>query len=220
MDLDLIYKNENEKEGRFEELYEYQEFYLVKENNAFKIILEKSSNNIIIKCRNYEIQFNNRDLSILTKDDFKSIDDSYDFINSIFEENKVFIQEIVNNYFIKLILKIDINQKEKDFEIILLYNYKSEDFKFNDIKYNYNKLLDEVNNLKEKITSCEKKVEKINEFYKTPNSKNKEKEYFSNTILNPYNIKYEKEITDDSYAYSALDKTFSLFKSIEDTLKR
>ena len=212
MDQNIIYKNEKEDDIRFEKIYGYQEYYLIKENNAFKIIIEKTSNNIIIKCRNYEIKFNNRDLSLLTKVEFKTIDDSYDFINNIFEENKVIIQEIKNYYFIKLILKIHINHEEKNIEITLLRNDKSEIFTLNEIIYNYKELLNDVNILKEKYKILEKEVENIS------NPIIEEIDDFSNITLDNYNIQYKKEITYDSFANTALDNTFSIFKSIEDIL--
>jgi hypothetical protein len=90
-------------------LIEYEEYFLIKENNVFKFIIEKEYNNIIIKCQNYEKHININDLSILNKSLFKNIDDAYEYINNLFENNKVNIKDIhINflnfiNYFVCLI---------------------------------------------------------------------------------------------------------------------
>ena len=120
--------NINNEEMQFDELYEYQEYYLIKGNNAFKIKIEKTDNNILIKCKNYEIQFNNYDLSFLTKMEFHSIDQSYNYIVKIFEECKVIIKDILYNQTMKLILKIIINNKEKDIELVLIYNNENKNY--------------------------------------------------------------------------------------------
>ena len=89
-----------------EDILKYDEFYLIKENNAYKIIIEKLKNEILIKCKNYEIKLNNNDLSILSKSIINTIDEAYQFIINIFEYNKVIIKEIIINKSIKLLLKI------------------------------------------------------------------------------------------------------------------
>ena len=113
------YVNEN---IAFENLIEYEEYYLIKENNAYKFIIGKEKNEIIIKCKNYEIKLNNNHLSILSKSILNSVDDSYEFIINIFEENKAKIKNITINKTIQLLLKIYIYNKEKDIEMILVYN--------------------------------------------------------------------------------------------------
>ena len=48
-------------------LYNIQEYYLIKENIVYKFLIEKNDKNIITKCENYIISFNHNDLSFLTK---------------------------------------------------------------------------------------------------------------------------------------------------------
>ena len=102
-----------------EDILKYDEFYLIKENNAYKIIIEELNNEILIKYKNYEIKLNNNDLSILSKSIINTIDEAYQYTINLFEYNKVIIKEIIINKSIKLYLKIYINNIEK----ILKYYY-------------------------------------------------------------------------------------------------
>ena len=215
--MSLNFLDENKEDNSINELYEYQEYYLVKEKNAFKIIVEKMKNNIIIKSKNYEIEFNNNDLSLLTKVEFESINEAYEFIIDLFEDNKVYINNIMKKQLMKLILKIDINRKVKDFEIILLYNNEKQNINLNQINSNYNKLLEDIHILKEKIKIFTNKIEKSNDFHNNFII-DKPKDNANNIILNPNKINYLGEITEDSYAYTALDNTLIFFKSIQDIL--
>ena len=215
--MSLNFLDENKEDNSINELYEYQEYYLVKEKNAFKIIVEKMKNNIIIKSKNYEIEFNNNDLSLLTKVEFESINEAYEFIIDLFEDNKVYINNIMKKQLMKLILKIDINRKVKDFEIILLYNNEKQNINLNQINSNYNKLLEDIHILKEKIKIFTNKIEKSNDFHNNFII-DKPKDNANNIILNPNKINYLGEITEDSYASTALDNTLIFFKSIQDIL--
>ena len=136
-----------------EDILKYDEFYLIKDNNAYKIIIEKLKNEILIKCKNYEIKLNNNDLSILSKSKINTIDEAYQFLINIFEYNKVIIKEIIINKSIKLLLKVYMNNIEKDIEISLAYN-KNNNNKIN-IYMNENNeikiLKDEIKLLKEEI---------------------------------------------------------------------
>ena len=118
-------------------ILKYDEFYLIKENNAYKIKIGELKNQILIKCKNYEIKLNNNDLSILSKSIINTIDDAYQFMINIFEYNKVIIKEIKINESIKLLLKIYIYNIEKDIELLLTYK--------NNIINNYLKENNEIN---------------------------------------------------------------------------
>ena len=111
----------------FENLFDYEEYYLINEKVAYKFIIGKRPNDIIIKCKNYEYILNNNDLSILTKSNLKTIDDAYLFIIKIFEENKVIIEDIIIHKKIILLLNIYIYNKPNDIEMILLYNKTNKD---------------------------------------------------------------------------------------------
>ena len=119
-------KNPNENKT-CKNLLEYVEYNLIKNNNEYKIIIGKLKNEIIIKYRNYEIKLNYKDLSNLIKSKLNSNNEAYEFIINIFKQNKV---DIIHNKTIKLLLKININNIEKEIEIILIYN-KNKDIKIN-----------------------------------------------------------------------------------------
>ena len=75
----IIQKEKNENEYN-ENLFDDQEFYLIKENKVFKFIIGKRLDVIFIKCNNYEIELNINELERLTKSFFNNINDGYDFI--------------------------------------------------------------------------------------------------------------------------------------------
>ena len=104
---------------------EYEEYFLIKENIVYKIIVKKFCEEIKIKCKKYEINFTLGDLSILTKIKFETINKAYRFIVNLFEDNKVFIKNIIINKEIKLILKMENNN---NFEMILSYNERKKRF--------------------------------------------------------------------------------------------
>ena len=150
----------NEKEI-FENILENEECYIIKEHNAYKFIISKKQSEIIIKCKNYDIKFNNNDLSILTKSILNTIDDAYDYIINIFQENKVVIKEIINKKTIKLLMKIYILNKQKEIEIILLYNSRNKDLIINELNNKYSNLKEEIDNLKFEIYSLKNEIRKI-----------------------------------------------------------
>ena len=104
----------------YEKISEYQEFHIIKNNNIFKFTIIKKHNIIIIKYNNYHYQFNNYDLSQLTKSIFDTIDKAYEFIIDIFEENKVIINDLIKYKSLKLLLRP--NNNIQNFELVLLYN--------------------------------------------------------------------------------------------------
>ena len=93
---------------------------------VYKFIIQKKDEEIIIKYKKYGIKFNINDFFILTKLKLNTIDELYNFINNIFEENKVIIEYIIINNTIKLLLNIIVFNKPKYIEIILLYNDNKE----------------------------------------------------------------------------------------------
>ena len=163
-------KNQNSEINYNINEIDYQEYYQIKDNIIYKLVIIKNNNEIIIRCKNYSIIFNKNNLSILTKTKFDSVNDAYKYIINIFEENKVIIKNIVKNKEIKLALKIS---NDKMLEIQLLFN-KKVDF-----------IIDEVIKLKKDLNEI-----------KIENAKLKEeinilKKY--HTEENPKNIKLEKK---------------------------
>ena len=152
MNKNVTPKGDNIKENElYEKINEYEEYYLIKENNAFKFIVGKTDKYIIIRCKNYEIKLNNNDLTILTKSLLNTINDAYEYIINIFDDKKVVIKDIINNKTISILLRIYILNKEKDIEFILTYNKSNKDLIINELNNNYNNLKNNINNLKEEI---------------------------------------------------------------------
>ena len=180
-----------------ENINEYEEYFLLKENNAFKIIVEKiNDNNISIKCKRYAAQINLQEFSILTKTSFNNIDEVYEYIINIFENNNVNIKEININQEMKLLLTTFTGKREKKIQLALAYNKGNKNLIINELQ-NFTK---EVNNIKNEMILLEKEINNLKN-----NSKCK-------------SINYLNNIENDSYAYTTLDNTFSVFKSIDNIL--
>jgi len=177
-------------------LYNYQEYYLIKENIVYKFFIEKNDNEIIIKSKNYLISFNHNDLSLLTEKEFNSINKAYEFIFNIFEENKIIIKNIIINK--EIILLINNGRK---IELKLKYNKKNY-LKNNNYSYLYDikEIKNEINKLKEKNKILKNEIEKLKKYHENNN--------------NLKNIKLLYNISNDSYVNSTLDNSFVVFKSI------
>ena len=100
---------------------DYDEYYLIKDNNGFKFIIGVNQDELIIKHKYYSINMNKNNLLFLTKKMFITIDEAYEYISNIFEQNKVIIKEIKFRTSIILLLKVFIDGIEKIIEIILIY---------------------------------------------------------------------------------------------------
>ena len=132
MNSEITPNRRNNENNIFDNLFDYEEYYLIKEKVGYKFIIAKQSNDIIIKCKNYELTLNNYDLTLLTKSILNTIDDAYLFIINLFEEKKVIIKDIVINKTITLLLNIYIYNKPRDIEMILLYNKTNKDLIVNE----------------------------------------------------------------------------------------
>ena len=95
----FIFQNENI------DLYDYEEYYIIKGNIVYKIVIEKRKNDLTIKCKNYIIKLNKNNLKT-NHYSFSSIEKAYIFFINFFDENKVFIESIIINKLIKLTIKI------------------------------------------------------------------------------------------------------------------
>ena len=223
----------------YDNLIEFEEYYLIKDNNAYKIIVEKRSNEIIFKCKNYETKLYNNDLSVIIKSKFNSIDEAYDYIINLFNENKAKIKYILIKKEIKLIFQLCIYNKEKNIEIILLYK-KNKNCIINEINKSFSKINNNIIDLRKEIKLLKKEAEELkiknNKLYNNEKvslkinnsqqnleenksieiSKNKNIKSKDNIEIksNPKDIQYYEDITEDSYSYYYLDNTFSIFNSI------
>ena len=220
--ISLKEKADDSKERKsLDNVLQQQKFYLIKENNVYKIKIQKKKNEIIINCKNYSIQYNNNDLQILTKSVFHTIDESYNFITNIFEENKATIKEIIIQK--KIILLLKINNKENSFEMILVYNkYYQEN---NNIFNIFDELKKDINNFKNEIKILKKEVNILKTFHYSyslqeykDNIISSDKEPNIEFSSNPKDIQYLINLTKDSYTHFNLDNTFTVFKSINKIL--
>ena len=170
---------------------EYEEYFLFKDNIIYKIVISKIEGMINIKCKNY---FTNLCLNDLLIDDIEldSIDDAYEYLINIFEENNVTINNIEINKQMKLLFRF---KEEKGIEIKLFFNKTNNDFIVNEI----NRLKDDINILKDENNKLKKEIEIL-------------KRYHDN--LNPKDILLLSEMTKDSYSGTNLDNTYNIFKSI------
>ena len=98
-------------------LPEYEEYYLLKKNNIYKITIEKLKNEITIKYKNYGIKLNDNNLCKITNSILNNIDEAYELIINAFEKNKIIIKDIAINKSVKsflnylfIILKKILNQ--------------------------------------------------------------------------------------------------------------
>ena len=190
---------------------ESEKFYLSKENRVFKITITKGKNEIIIKYKNYKFQLNSNDLSILTKLEFNSISQAYEFIIDSFEENRIIIKDIINKKLISLLLTYDNGNNIKDnfFEMNLLYKKQNENLNKitkNEFKNIYVEFKAEINNLKNEIKALKNQLKTFNN--------NENKDINTKCEMDVKDITYSKDLTKDSYVFNNLDNSFCSFKSI------
>ena len=208
--IDKFNKNENYKNA-----IKYNEYFLIKENSIFRIIIRKIKNEILIKSRNYEIIFNFSTLLNITNLKFKTIEESYEFLINIFEENKATIKDINIYQSLKLLLNID---NKKDIEINLIYNRHNKHSIINDLYDKYNKIKMQLNQLIDENALLKNQIKNLQKDFNKSNNKNIliSKNFKLNT--NPKYIQILKNITKDSNGNCFLDNSFTVFKSINNIL--
>ena len=178
----------------FIEPLDYEEYYLINNFKIYKITIVKANNELIIKCKKYMITLNSNDLSILTKNDFKTIDEAFKFIVNIFEENMVIIKNIKINKMIKLMMN---SKDEISTEITLSYKENNKDLFFDEIK----KLKKDIFDLKEENKKLKNEINNLKEI-----------------INSEENIKYLPNNYKESYTDFVLDNTFTVFKSVNNEI--
>ena len=175
---------------------DYEEYYLIKENKIYKIILGKNISEIFIKCKKYKVALTKTNFIILFKKQFISLDNEFDYIKKIFDENEVEITSIIKEKEIKLRIK-NVN------ELTLLYNRQNSESN-NDIINEIKLLKNEIENLKKENDEMKKEIKELKRCIKKNHPK------FSNLIKT-------KEIN-GAYSYLNLDNTFTVFNSINSIL--
>ena len=189
----FIFQNENI------DLYDYEEYYIIKGNFVYKIVIEKRKNDLTIKYRNYIVKLNKNNLKI-NHYSFSSIEKAYIFFINFFDENKVFIESIIINKLIKLIIRIDDTQNN-NIELDLIYDkHQNTNYYKNLVKKNF-ELEKNINILKEEIHNLNNEIKQLKDH--------------NNNISN---FQFFSQITQDSYSNATLDNSFAVFKSINDIL--
>jgi len=185
---------------------DYQEYYLIFNNTIYKFLIEKIENEINIINKNYKINLNSTDLSLLTSIEFNSVDEAYEFIISIFDKNYVKIINAKLNKKIELLLFIN---NERKFGLELIYNKSNKNCLINGIK----SLKNEINELKKENDKLKKEISYLafNSLKNNSNNNNK-----ANGNTNPESLSFLSDITKSSYASINFVNTFTVFKSIND----
>ena len=143
--------NKNDKNKL--KFYTHKKFEILKDFVNYEFIIKRFGGIIIIKCQNYSIEINRNNISSITKSKVKKINDFYDIILNAFKENKVEIEDIIDNSSIKLLLEIN---KKNNIEMNLIYekpNYETDFFS------------KDINKLKYKFIDKKDLIEIINESY-------------------------------------------------------
>lgn len=113
----------NKSKEKVNEIY-YQEFFIIKDNNIYKIILEKNNNKISISSGNYYKNYNLKELSILFKINFPSINDAFNYLVDLFEDYKVNINNKIKYKEILLYFSI-INGKNIEIKLEYEKNHQN-----------------------------------------------------------------------------------------------
>jgi cell division protein FtsB len=130
----------------------------------------------------------------LPKFKFERLDDAYDYIIGIFEDNKAKIDTIIQNKYIKMILYPNY---EKEIELTLSFNKENKDF----IKAEIIKLKNDMNELKTENKNLKRDITILKSYHN-----------------NAKDIDLLSDISTDSFAHSAITNTFLTFKAINETL--
>jgi len=149
--------DQNNSNSNIDNIFEYQEFYLQAFNIIHKIIVCKRNEEVIIKSNKYELFLNYNELSTLTKLKFLSIDEAYNYLIELFDENKIVVKSILINKSIQI--SFNEEYQNKDIELCLIYNKRSKNIllfeelnsTIKSLKYEIEKLKKENNDLKEII---------------------------------------------------------------------
>ena len=86
-------------------ILEINEYTIKKGNAPITVFISKGRNSVNIRSISYEIKLTTNGFSIMANQPFKTIDEIYYFLKSVFDQNNVFIQE-VSGKMMKLILVV------------------------------------------------------------------------------------------------------------------
>mgnify|MGYP002626336211 CR=1 FL=1 len=174
-----------------------KEFKLEYLSDFYEIIIGKTKNNIIIKSFPYQLKLSLENLSNLTNIIFKSIDDSFEFIENIFIQKKSYIKKISSDKMNLVITVYDIIKgKEKEIELYLMMNFDSKNDIIKDLVHKYINIEKEIKGLKDDNKKVKEENDKLNqnivylkmELNSIKNNQNNEIVKLKNQVMNILNL--------------------------------
>ena len=140
---------------------EYKAIYL---SQIYNIIIEKTNYNINIRSAYYQLKLNKEQMSSLTNTIFNSIDETFDFIINIFNQNKYYIKGITSN---SLILRIQIyniiNGNQKEIELYLNENFEDKNYLIKELFNKYIKIEKDIIDIKNENNNLKIENNKLNQ---------------------------------------------------------
>ena len=117
-------KKDNNNNNNESMVVDYYMIYLFENEQSYTIFIQIRNNHIIIKYDNYLISLDKNDISLLTKNNFETIEDAYEYIEDRFSFADT-TKNIINNKEMKITMNLDLENKER-IELLLLYNKNEE----------------------------------------------------------------------------------------------
>ena len=128
-------------------LIESEEFQIFQNNYIFLILVGRTNNIVTIKSSNYSTNLNNNEISLISGQNFQSINALYNFIINIFKNNKVQVN-LANNEMNLNLSFFNNNNQLKSFQIALGYSNNNTDYFINYLFNKLTKLESENNTIK------------------------------------------------------------------------
>lgn len=200
-----------------EQILESKDYKLTKDNKTYNISVKKTQTNLIIRYLNYENRMTNEYLRKLTNQYLNNINESYNFIKQLFDDDRIIIKDIeIKKVFILQIIIFDFKGQKNYIDINLDYSKENKDFTIEELSMRCNALEEEVSELKNEIKGLKEQINDINslkeeilklkEIINIPSNKEIK-------LNNPLNL--IEEISNNSYSDWGLDNVFTAFTSIE-----
>lgn len=212
-------------------IIESKEYTITNNDNVYKISINKTDKGVLIRSLNYESRLTIQDLTKMTKISLENLDEAYDFIIDVFDNDRAIIKEIELFKVFKIrIIIFGFNGKEKYIDIELLYNKKNKDIIINDLSLKCNSLEEEVTSLKTQISDMNKEMnilkseinnlksvikENKNKGIEKVNNSNQKIENLDKNKLVPKSINFLCDLVKNSYSDWGLDNVFTAFTGVD-----
>ena len=136
-------------ENKIEEVIKRKEYKAIYLSEIYNIIIEKTNKNINIRSIYYQLKLDKEQMSALTNTIFNSIDETFEFIINIFNQNKYYITGITSNSLILRIQTYDIKKrKQKEIELYLNQNFEDKNYLIKELFNKYIKLEKDIIKIK------------------------------------------------------------------------